>query len=33
MADWKDNNTLISERFAEENSGSVSRFEKEVERG
>lgn len=33
MADWKDNNTLISERFAEENSRSVSRFEKEVERG
>ena len=31
--DWKYNNTLITERFAEENSKSVSRFKKEVERG
>lgn len=33
MIDWKYNNTLISEGLTEENSKSVSRFEKEVERG
>ena len=32
MIDWKYNNALITERFAEENSKSVSRFKKEVER-
>lgn len=32
MIGWKDNNTLTSGRFAEENSKSVIRFRKESER-